>query len=102
MMRLLPRAERISITWSTSSPSATNSWLTYHCRVREADVAAVEVCLEEAGAQAITCRAAENEPRLFATPDGTRPLWPVCDVSGLFDLATEPATLERRFSACAI
>jgi len=86
----------------TSKSSQTASWLTYHCRVREADVAAVETCLEEAGAQAITCRAADGEALIVDTLDGTQELWPVCDVSGLFDPDPDLAGLEARFSASAV
>ncbi len=65
-------------------------------------MAAVEGCLEEAGAQAITCRAAEGDPMIVDTLDGTRGLWPVCDVSGLFDPDLDLADLEGRFSANAV
>ena len=65
-------------------------------------MAAVETCLEEAGAQSITCMAAASDLLIVDTLDGTRGLWPVCDVSGLFDPAPDLADLEARFSACAV
>lgn len=77
-------------------------WLTYHCRVRETDVAAVEACLEEAGAAALTCTAAEDALLVVDELDGEHPLWPVCDVSGLFEIDTDFAGLERSFSDSAV
>ncbi|MDA0822420.1 MAG: 50S ribosomal protein L11 methyltransferase [Proteobacteria bacterium] len=65
------------------------SWLCYLCRVREADVSLVEQYLEELGAEALTCEAAEEGPLVVDELDGHQPLWPICEVSGLFDIETD-------------
>ncbi len=80
----------------------TGAWLTYTCRVREPDVPGVEACLEEAGAQAISCQAAEDDRLVVDARDGSRPLWSVCEVSGLFEPDTDIAKLEWCFSLCAV
>ena len=64
-------------------------WLSYLCRVREADVPIVERYLEELGAAALTCEAAEEGRLVVDELDGHQPLWPICQVSGLFDVETD-------------
>ncbi|HJP36035.1 MAG TPA: 50S ribosomal protein L11 methyltransferase [Gammaproteobacteria bacterium] len=80
----------------------SDAWLTYTCRVRETDVPAVEACLEETGAQAITCCSGADDSLIVETPDASQRLWPVCDVSGLFELDADIVALERCFSARAV
>ncbi len=75
-----------------------DSWVTCTCTVREADVAAAEAVFESAGALAVTCTAAGDSTLLVDELDGRTPLWPVCDVSGMFDVAAMPAEPERLFS----
>jgi ribosomal protein L11 methyltransferase len=65
------------------------SWLSFLCRVREADVAIVEQCLEALGAAALTCEAAEEGHLVVDKLDGQQPLWPMCEVSGLFEVETD-------------
>jgi ribosomal protein L11 methyltransferase len=76
----------------------SDGWITCTCTVPETDVAAVEAVFENAGAQALTCTAAADTALLVDELDGRTPLWPVCDVTGLFDPATMPAEPERLFS----
>lgn len=78
--------------------TAGSAWITCTCTVREADVAAAEAVFETAGAQAITCTAAGDTALLVDELDGRTPLWPVCDVTGMFDPAGMPAEPERLFS----
>ncbi len=78
--------------------TSINSWVTCTCTVREADVAAAEAVFETAGALAITCAAAGDTALLVDELDGRTPLWPVCDVTGMFDAAGMPAEPERLFS----
>lgn len=80
----------------------TDSWLTYHCRVREADVAKVEACLEEAGALSVSCAAAEEDHLVVDLVDGVQPLWPVCEVSGMFASDANLEGVERLFSGCRV
>ena len=80
----------------------TDSWLTYHCRVREADVAKVEDCFEQAGALAISCTEGERDRLVFDLLDDTRPLWSVCEVAGLFDADANLDSLEKLFSNNAV
>ena len=76
----------------------SDGWITCTCTVLENDVAAVEAVFENAGAQALTCTAAATTALLVDELDGRTPLWPVCDVTGMFDPATMPAEPERLFS----
>jgi ribosomal protein L11 methyltransferase len=80
----------------------TDSWLTYHCRVREADVAKVEDCFEQASALAISCTEGERDRLVFDLLDDTRPLWSVCEVAGLFDADANLDSLEKLFSNNAV
>jgi ribosomal protein L11 methyltransferase len=80
----------------------TDIWISYTCSVREAEVPRAEACLEAAGAQAVTCAAAGERALIVDELDGAYPLWPVCDVSGLFETSANFAELERLFSAAAI
>jgi ribosomal protein L11 methyltransferase len=79
-----------------------DSWLTVRCRVAETDVEKVEGVLELAGAAAITCQGSEADAAVFDTLDGEYPLWPVCEITGLFDLDTELGGLQDDLSACGI
>lgn len=76
----------------------SDGWITCTCTVPEADVPAVEDVFEQAGAQALTCTAAADTALLVDELDGRTPLWPVCDVTGMFDPATMPADPEQLFS----
>ena len=76
----------------------TESWLTYRCHVREDDVATVEACLEEAGALSVSCTAAKPDRLVVDLVDGARPLWSVCEVSGLFGSDSTLNDIEKIFS----
>lgn len=80
----------------------TDSWLTYHCRVRETDVAKVEDCFEQAGALAISFTAGEADRLVFDLLDDTRPLWSVCEVTGLFNADANLDSIEKLFSNSAV
>jgi ribosomal protein L11 methyltransferase len=80
----------------------SDAWLTYHCRVREADVAMVEACLEEAGAAAVTCTAAIDNHLIVDELDGNQPLWAVCEVTGLFDLDADLTALEGHITTRSV
>ena len=62
----------------------------------------MEAVFEQAGAQALTCTAAADTALLVDELDGRTPLWPVCDVTGMFDPASMPAEPERLFSDAGI
>lgn len=78
--------------------TAGDGWITCTCTVREADVPATEAVFETAGAAAITCTAAGDTALVVDELDGRAPLWPLCDVTGMFDPAGMPAEPERLFS----
>lgn len=78
------------------------AWVNYTCTARESDVPRIEACLEAAGAAAVSCSAAEDVALLVDELDGTHPLWPVCEVSGLFPAGTDFGLLETLFSEAAI
>ena len=80
----------------------TDSWLTYSCRVSEADVATVEACLEEAGTLSVSCVAGEHGRLVVDEVDGALPLWPVCEVSGLFAADAKLDGIEKVFSVYGV
>ena len=80
----------------------TDSWLTYSCRVREADVTIVESCFEAAGALSVSCVAAESRRLVVDLVDGALPLWSVCDVAGLFALDFNFNDIDKALSACGV
>lgn len=80
----------------------TAAWITCTCTVRESDVAQTEAVFEQAGAAAVTCTAADDVPLVVDKLDGEQPLWPVCNVTGLFAAGTGHGGLESRFSTAGV
>ncbi len=75
------------------------SWLTYSCRVRETDVATAEACLEAAGALSVSCADGNSEHLIADEMDGALPLWPVCEVTGMFAADAKIDDIEMAFKA---
>ncbi len=80
----------------------TDSWLSVRCIVREADAQRTEAILENSGSLAITVEGGQSDTLIVDTLDGENRLWPVCEITGLFDLGANVTDVEHRLCAAEI
>ncbi len=75
------------------------SYLKLRFKVRDHDVAALEDLLEDTGALAVSCAGHDDTP-VFDAQDGSEPpLWPLCEVEGLFPADADTQVVLARCAA---